>query len=179
MPGDEPLTVMTTSASAARRRGAVGVRLRRGVFRGDPVDPGSCRGGGRSERQSVGVSDAEHDREQLAISRAASKGRHERPFEVWRFHFEGKGASRRPDLAPDICARAKVVNRALLHQPAAKPAAPSHGSVLNGADGMDWETFCDCSTIYAVESSKLFGQRGRVTWSGGGAIRAKLRAYSC
>ena len=27
--------------------------------------------------------------------------------------------------------------------------------MLNGSDGFDWETFCDCKTIYLVESAKL------------------------
>lgn len=47
---------------------------------------------------------------------------------------------------------------------------------LNGADGMDWETFCDCSTLYAVKSSLLFGKRGRVTLERRRTIRAKIRA---
>jgi hypothetical protein len=47
--------------------------------------------------------------------------------------------------------------------------------MLNGADGMDWETFCDCSTIYAVKSSLLFGKRGHVTLERRCAIRAKIR----
>ena len=28
---------------------------------------------------------------------------------------------------------------------------------------MDWETFCDCSCLYAVKAADLFGRRGRVT----------------
>ena len=35
--------------------------------------------------------------------------------------------------------------------------------MLNGADGMDWQTFCDCSCLYAVKSADLFGKRGHVT----------------
>jgi hypothetical protein len=40
---------------------------------------------------------------------------------------------------------------------------------------MDWETFCDCSCIYAVRSADLFGKRGRVTLDRRGAIREKVR----
>ena len=47
--------------------------------------------------------------------------------------------------------------------------------MLSGADGMDWETLCDCSTIYAVKSSLLFGKLGRVTAERRRAIRSNLR----
>ena len=47
--------------------------------------------------------------------------------------------------------------------------------MLNGADGMNWETFCDCSVMYAVKSDLLFGKRGRVTLERRRAIRALLR----
>ena len=47
--------------------------------------------------------------------------------------------------------------------------------MLNGADGFDWETFCDCKTIYLIEAAKLFGRRGRVSQERRRAIRAKLR----
>jgi len=47
--------------------------------------------------------------------------------------------------------------------------------MLNGADGMDWETFCDCSILYAVRSELLFGRRGKVSLERRKLIRAKLR----
>ncbi len=40
---------------------------------------------------------------------------------------------------------------------------------------MDCETFCDCSTLYAVKSTLLFGKRGRVTLERRRAIRARVR----
>ena len=46
--------------------------------------------------------------------------------------------------------------------------------MLNGADGMDWETFCDCSIMYAIKSDLLFNRRGHVTLERRRAIRAKL-----
>jgi len=46
---------------------------------------------------------------------------------------------------------------------------------LNGADGLSWETFCDCSVMWSIESSKLFDQRGEVTLERRNAIRDKLR----
>ena len=47
--------------------------------------------------------------------------------------------------------------------------------LLNGADGLDWETFCDCSIMWTVESEKLTGNRGQVTLERRNAIRDKLR----
>jgi hypothetical protein len=47
--------------------------------------------------------------------------------------------------------------------------------MLNGADGMDWETFCDCSLLYSVPAASLFGKRGRVSTPRRNAIREKIR----
>jgi hypothetical protein len=40
---------------------------------------------------------------------------------------------------------------------------------------MDWETFCDCSCLYAIKSAELFGKRGHVTLERRQQIRAKIR----
>jgi hypothetical protein len=47
--------------------------------------------------------------------------------------------------------------------------------MLDTADGMDWETFCDCSCLYAVKSAELFGRRGLVTLERRRAIRERIR----
>ena len=47
--------------------------------------------------------------------------------------------------------------------------------MLDTPDGLDWETFCDCSCLYAVKSKDLFGKRGRVTLERRRAIRQKIR----
>ena len=47
--------------------------------------------------------------------------------------------------------------------------------LLNGTDGMDWETFCDCSILYTIPSTKLFGRRGRLSRERRGQIRTKVR----
>jgi hypothetical protein len=47
--------------------------------------------------------------------------------------------------------------------------------MLDSADGMDWETFCDCSHIYSVEAAQLFGRRGHVTLERRRAIRTLLK----
>ncbi len=47
--------------------------------------------------------------------------------------------------------------------------------VLKGAEGMDWETFSDCSMLHALESGKLTYRRGRVSRDRRNAIRATIR----
>jgi hypothetical protein len=97
-------------------------------------------------------------------------------FEVWRFIFPKKGEH--PVILishPDRCARGDVVN--VLYctsQRQNRPPKP-YEVMLNGADGMDWETFCDCSLMYSVPSAALFGRRGLVTLERRNAIRDKLR----
>lgn len=98
-------------------------------------------------------------------------------FEVWRFVFEDKGGEHPVVLIshPDICARAKVVNVLFCTSQRQSRQPHPHEVLLNGADGMDCETFCDCSTLYAVKSTLLFGKRGRVTLERRRAIRARVR----
>ncbi|MCO5050950.1 MAG: type II toxin-antitoxin system PemK/MazF family toxin [Verrucomicrobiae bacterium] len=99
-------------------------------------------------------------------------------FDVWRYDFGPNKGGEHPAVLishPDICARAKVVNVLFCtSQRQSRPPYP-HEVMLNGADGMDWETFCDCSILYAVESAKLFGRRGRVTLERRRNLRIKIR----
>ena len=76
---------------------------------------------------------------------------------------------------PDICARSKVVNVLFCTSQRQSRQPYPHEVLLNGADGLDWETFCDCSTLYAVKVSLLFGKRGRVTLERRRAIRSRIR----
>ena len=97
-------------------------------------------------------------------------------FQVWRFNFAERGEHPCVLISPsELCARSKWVN--VLYctsQRQSRPPKP-HEVLLNGADGMDWETFVDCAAIWMVESDKLFGQRGQVTLERRNAIRDKLR----
>ena len=47
--------------------------------------------------------------------------------------------------------------------------------MLNSADGLDWEKFCDCSILWSVPSTGIFGRYGRVSSERRRAIRQKLR----
>ena len=97
-------------------------------------------------------------------------------FEVWRFNFPKKGEHPVVLIShPDRCARAEVVN--VLYctsQRQSRPPKP-YEVMLNGADGMDWETFCDCSLMYSVPAAGLFGKRGLVTAQRRNEIRDRVR----
>jgi mRNA-degrading endonuclease toxin of MazEF toxin-antitoxin module len=99
-------------------------------------------------------------------------------FDVWRYNFPDKGGEHPVVLIshPDICARSAVVN-VLFYTSQRQSRRPyPHEVMLNGEDGMDWETFCDCSCLYAVKSADVFGKRGRVTLERRRQIRANIRS---
>lgn len=97
-------------------------------------------------------------------------------FDVWRFDFPGKGEHPVVLIShPDRCARGALVN--VLYCTSQRQSRPPYPYeiLLNGADGMDWETFCDCSILYTVPSAQLFGRRGRVSLERRRQIRARVR----
>ena len=96
-------------------------------------------------------------------------------FEVWRFNFPEKGEHPVVLIShSDFCARA-VVNVLYCTSQRQSRAPKPYEVLLDGADGMDWETFCDCSIMYAVPTVGLFGKRGHVEPERRDAIRDKLR----
>ena len=75
---------------------------------------------------------------------------------------------------PDFCARSVVNVLFCTSQRQSRKPKP-YEVMLNGEDGMDWETFCDCSIAYAVPTAALFSKRGRVTLERRRVIRLMLR----
>ncbi len=97
-------------------------------------------------------------------------------FEVWRFEFPDKDEHPVVLIShPDICARSAVENVLYCTSQRQSRRPKPFEVMLNGADGMDWETFCDCSIMYSVPASELFGKCGRVTLERRRAIRSLLR----
>ena len=97
-------------------------------------------------------------------------------FQVWRFVFPKKGEHPVVLIShPDRCARGEVVNVLYCTSQRQSRSPKPFEVMLNGADGMDWETFCDCSLMFSVPSAALFGKRGRVSTERRNAIREKLR----
>jgi mRNA-degrading endonuclease toxin of MazEF toxin-antitoxin module len=99
-------------------------------------------------------------------------------FDVWRYNFPDKAGEHPVVLIshPDICARSAVVNVMFCTSQRQSRRLYPHEVMLNGEDDMDWETFCDCSCLYAVKSSDLFGKRGHVTVERRRQIRASIRS---
>jgi mRNA-degrading endonuclease toxin of MazEF toxin-antitoxin module len=98
-------------------------------------------------------------------------------FEVWRYIFDEMGGEHPVVLIshPDICAQAQVVNVLFCTSQRQNRAPYMREVILDSSDGMDWPTFCNCGTMYAVRSSLLFGRRGRVTLERRRQIRVKIR----
>jgi mRNA-degrading endonuclease toxin of MazEF toxin-antitoxin module len=97
-------------------------------------------------------------------------------FDVWRFDFPGKGEHPVVLIShPDRCARGALVNVLYCTSQRQSRQPYPYEVLLNGADAMDWETFCDCSILYTVPSAKLFGRRGRVSLERRRQIRARVR----
>lgn len=96
-------------------------------------------------------------------------------FDVWRFNFPGRGEHPVIIMShDDFCAGAVINVLYCTSQRQSRPPKP-YEVLLNGADGMDWETFCDCSTLFSVPAAGLFNRRGRVSLERRLAIRAKIR----
>jgi hypothetical protein len=97
-------------------------------------------------------------------------------FDVWRYNFPGRGEHPCVIIShPDIAARSQFVN-VLFCTSQRQNRPPKHAEVmLDKADGLDWETFVNCSVLWLVESADLFGKRGEVSLERRNAIRDKLR----
>lgn len=96
-------------------------------------------------------------------------------FEVWRFNFPEKGEHPVVLIShSDLCGRSVVNVLYCTSQRQSRRAKPFE-VVLDRADGMDWETFCDCSLLYSVPEIGQFNKRGKVTLERRRAIRGMVR----
>ena len=64
---------------------------------------------------------------------------------------------------PDRAARAAWVNVLLCSSQKSNRSPQEHEVMLNGADGLDWETLCRCDLLWLVERTKLHHCRGSVS----------------
>ena len=98
-------------------------------------------------------------------------------FDIWEYNFPEKGAMHPCVLIshPDRCSKAKYLN--VLFCTSQRQSRQPHPFevVLDSGDGLDGETFCDCSIMWVVQSRQLVKKRGRVTLDRRRAIRAVLR----
>ena len=77
---------------------------------------------------------------------------------------------------PDRVARAPLVNVLIgASQQAGRPARENE-VLLNGADGLDWETLVKCDLMYLVEKEHLYRRRGSVGTARRRALVQRLNA---
>lgn len=55
-------------------------------------------------------------------------------------------------------------------------AVKSHQVVLNGADGLEFQTLINCSLVYQVKKARVLRMAGSVAHARRGAIAVRLRA---
>jgi mRNA-degrading endonuclease toxin of MazEF toxin-antitoxin module len=98
-------------------------------------------------------------------------------WEIWTCDFDEAG----PHLAvivshPDRVGRAPLVNVLIGSSQRATRAARENEVMLNGADGMDWETLVKCDLMYLVEKERLYRRRGNVTTARRRALVQRINA---
>jgi mRNA-degrading endonuclease toxin of MazEF toxin-antitoxin module len=96
-------------------------------------------------------------------------------FDVWRFNFPGKGEHPVVIISHDDFCEGAVINVLYCTSQRQNRRPKPYEILLNGVDGMDWETLCDCGTFYSIPSAGLFNKRGRVSLERRRQIRGKIR----
>ncbi len=87
-----------------------------------------------------------------------------KPWEIYTWNFPKIGPLPAVILSTEERARHKPkVNVLLCSSQRAGRAAESHEVLLNGADGLDWETLCKCDLLYAADAGDLSQRRGTVS----------------
>ena len=96
-------------------------------------------------------------------------------FEIWSFNFPRKGVHPVVLIShPDLYAQ-DVVNVLYCTTQKQSRGPKPFEVMLDTADGLNWETFCDCSILWSVPTAGISAKRGRVTLERRRAIRAKVR----
>ena len=84
-------------------------------------------------------------------------------WEIWTCDFADAGPHPAVIVShPDRVARAPLVNVLIGSSQRATRPARENEVVLNGADGLDWETLVKCDLMYLVEKAQLHQRRGSV-----------------
>ena len=96
-------------------------------------------------------------------------------FDVRRFNFPGRGEHPVVIISHDDFCAGAVVNVLYCTSQRQSRTPKPYEVLLNGTDGMDWETFCDCSTFFSVPSAALFNKRGHVSLERRRTLRSKIR----
>lgn len=97
-------------------------------------------------------------------------------FDVYEYNFPLKGLHPVVLIShPDRCAKAKFINVLFCTSQRQSRQPYPFEVMLDPADGLSWETFCDCSIMWVVPSDQLTNRRGHVVPERRRAIRNKVR----
>jgi mRNA-degrading endonuclease toxin of MazEF toxin-antitoxin module len=97
-------------------------------------------------------------------------------FEIWEYNFPIKGPHPVVLISPpDRSARSKNVNVLFCTSQRQNRQPYPVEVMLDKEDGLSWETLCDCSIFYVVDSAALHNKRGEVSLQRRNAIRDKIR----
>lgn len=84
-------------------------------------------------------------------------------WEIWTCDFAEMGPHPAVIVShPDRVARASVVNVLAASSQRSNRPARENEFLLNGADGLDWETLVKCDRMFLVEKDQLYNRRGIV-----------------
>ena len=98
-------------------------------------------------------------------------------WDIWTCDFAEAGPHPAVIVShPDRAARAPLVNVLIgSSQKANRPARESE-VLLNGADGLAWETLVKCDLMYLVEKERLYRRQGSVGTARRRALVQRLNA---
>ncbi len=87
-----------------------------------------------------------------------------KPFDIYNWNFPGAGEHPAVILGTDErVANKQKINVLLCTSQRANRPAKADEVLLNGADGLDWETLCKCDLIFSASKEQLTRKRGSVT----------------
>ena len=97
-------------------------------------------------------------------------------FEVWDCDLAKRGAHPCVLIShPDRCARAEFIDVLYCTSQRQSRQPYPYEIMLDSEDGMNWETFCDCSILWSVDVARLANRRGQVSLERRRAIRERIR----
>jgi mRNA-degrading endonuclease toxin of MazEF toxin-antitoxin module len=84
-------------------------------------------------------------------------------WDIWTCDFAEAGPHPAVVVShPDRVSRAPLVNVLICSSQRASRPARENEIMLNGSDGLDWESLVKCDLMYLVEKDRLYRRRGRV-----------------
>ncbi|MBM3840835.1 MAG: type II toxin-antitoxin system PemK/MazF family toxin [Verrucomicrobia bacterium] len=98
-------------------------------------------------------------------------------WEIWTCDFAEAGPHPAVIVShPDRVGRAPLVNVLIGSSQRASRPPRENEILLNGADGLDWETLVKCDLMYLVEKERLYRRRGSVELTRRRALVQRINA---